>query len=477
MTALFANALNAQNPIFDSDSYKFSHAMQYPEGTEIVSSYIEPRSGWAGIDHVLFFGLQIELAKMAAQRITQAMINEAAPVLQAHGLSLYLKGWQHIVDQHNGRLPLLIEALPEGTIAPISVPQMRVQNTDPACWWLPSFMETRLLRAVWYPSTVATLSNHVISEIRARMLLTDGSDEGVEFKLHDFGARGASSFESAAIGGLAHLVSAMGTDTTPALIYARNFYGADMAGFSIPATEHSTMTALGKAGELAQMRALLAQNPRGLLACVSDSYDMMRAVNDYWGDALREQVLARDGVLIVRPDSGDPMQIVPEVIEALMARFGHTTTAQGYKLLHEKVRVIQGDGVTRFSIVKIMDELMRRGLAIGNIAFGMGAGLLQKLDRDNFSYTMKASANYRGGAWVDVHKDPVTAGGSKTSKRGRQGAMLDASGVLVARRVEDIPAGADALQPVFQDGELLNVQTLDEVRAQARRAPNATIAA
>ncbi len=186
-------------------------------------------------------------------------------------------------------------------------------------------------------------------------------------------------------------------------------------------------------------------------------------VNDYWGKALREQVLARDGVLIVRPDSGDPMQIVPEVIEALMARFGHTTTAQGYKLLHEKVRVIQGDGVTRFSIVKIMDELMRRGLAIG-----MGAGLLQKLGRDSFSYTMKASANYRGGAWVDVHKDPVTAGGSKTSKRGRQGAMLDTSGKLVARRVEEIPAGKDALRPVFRNGELLNVQTLDEVRATAQ---------
>ncbi len=468
MTALFANALSAQNPIFDSDSYKFSHAGQYPAGTEIVSSYIEPRRGWAGINEVLFFGLQIELAKMAAQPVTQAMINEAAPVLQAHGLSLYLKGWQRIVDTHNGRLPLLIEALPEGTIAPVSVPQLRVQNTDPACWWLPSFMETRLLRAVWYPSTVATLSNHVISEIRARMLLTDGSDEGVEFKLHDFGARGASSFETAAIGGLAHLVSSQGTDTTPALIYARNFYGADMAGFSIPATEHSTMTALGEAGELDQMRSLLADNPSGLLACVSDSYDMMRAVNAYWGDALREQVLARDGVLIVRPDSGDPMQIVPKVIEALMARFGHSTTAQGYRLLNEKVRVIQGDGVTRFSIVKIMDELMNRGLAIGNIAFGMGAGLLQKLDRDNFSYTMKASANFRNGAWVDVHKDPKTAGGSKTSKRGRQGAMLDASGTLIARRVEEIPAGADALHPVFRDGKLLNVQTLDEVRARAR---------
>lgn len=477
MTALFANALNAQNPIFDSDSYKFSHAQQYPEGTEIVSSYIEPRRSWEGIDHVLFFGLQIELAKMAAQRITQAMVDEAAPVLKAHGLSLYLKGWQRIVDKHEGRLPLLIEALPEGTLAPVSVPQLRVQNTDPECWWLPSFMETRLLRAVWYPSTVATLSNHVISEIRKRMLLTDGHEEGVEFKLHDFGARGASSFETAAIGGLAHLVSSRGSDTTMALIYARNYYGADMAGFSIPATEHSTMTALGEVGELEQMRALLAHNPTGLLACVSDSYDMMRAVNDYWGEALREQVLARDGVLVVRPDSGDPLQIVPDVIEALMDKFGFTTTAQGYKLLHEKVRVIQGDGVNRFSIIEIMEELMARGLAIGNIAFGMGAGLLQKVDRDAFSYTMKASANYRKGAWVDVHKDPVTALGSKTSKRGRQGAMLNEYGVLTARRVEDIPDGADALRPVFKNGELLAVHTLEEVRSRAKRNLEVAVAA
>jgi len=467
MTAFFANALSVQNPIFDTDSYKYSHAGQYPEGTQFVSSYIEPRRGWDGIEKVLFFGLQVELMKLAAIRITQAMIDEAVPVLKAHGLELYAQGWQRIVDAHEGRLPVLIEALPEGTLAPVGIPQMRIVNTDPAVWWLPSFLETRLLRAVWYPSTVATLSHYVMGEIRDRMRITDGSTEGAEFKLHDFGARGASSGESAALGGLAHLVSSRGTDTAMALVYARNFYGADMAGFSIPATEHSTMTALGERGELAQMRRLLEKNPTGLLACVSDSYDLMRAVRDYWGDALKDQVLARDGVLIVRPDSGDPLEIVPDVIEALMAQFGYQTTAQGYRLLNDKVRVIQGDGVNKVSIVEIMDRMIERGLAIGNIAFGMGGGLLQKVDRDCFSYSMKASANFRDGAWVDVYKDPVTARGSKTSKRGRQGVMRCDGGGFVARRLENIPPGRDALEPVFRDGEMLRIQSLDEVRARS----------
>ena len=409
MTAFFAGALDAQNPIFDTDSYKYSHATQYPEGTAYVSSYIEPRRAWDGIDRVLFFGLQIELTKLAQIRVTQGMINEAAPMLKGHGLELFLPGWQRIVDAHGGRLPVLIEALPEGTLAPVGVPQMRIQNTDPACWWLPSFLETRLLRAGWYPSTVASLSHYVMGQIRERMRVTDGSTAGSAFKLHDFGARGASSGETAAIGGLAHLVNAMGTDTAMALLYARNFYGADMAGFSIPATEHSTMTALGEPGELDQMRRFLAQNPTGLIACVSDSYDLMRAVRSYWGEAVRDQVLARDGVLVVRPDSGDPVQVVPDVIEALIGRFGARTTAQGYRLLHNKVRVIQGDGVNRYSMIDIMDTMIDRGLAIGNIAFGMGGGLLQKVDRDGFGYSMKASGLYRDGRWHDVCKDPVSA--------------------------------------------------------------------
>lgn len=465
--ALFENPVSIDNLIYDTDSYKLSHFNQYPEGTEFVSSYIEARKPWDAIDRVVFFGLQIELAKIAGTVVTQAMLDEATPFLKAHGFDIFRAGWQYIIDTHGGRLPVLIEALPEGTVVPVRVPQLRIENTDPACFWLVSYLETRLLRAVWYASTVCSLSFAVSHSIREKLRVTDGSVEGAEFKLHDFGARGATSFDAASIGGAAHLVNAMGTDTLGALVYARNFYGADMAGFSIPASEHSTMTAAGIGGELDQMRRFLRANPTGIIACVSDSYDLMRAINDYWGDALRDDVLARDGVLVVRPDSGDPVQIVPQVIEALMAKFGYDTTAQGFRLLNDKVRVIQGDGVDKDSIVAIMDVMIARGLAIGNIAFGMGGGLLQKLDRDSFGYAMKASAIYRNGAWHDVFKDPVTAKGSKTSRRGKQGVMRGDSGQLVARPAANIPQGADALVPMFRDGELLVRHSFDAVRARA----------
>lgn len=464
---LFANPVPIDSVIFDVDSYKLSHFNQYPEGSEYVSSYVEPRKDWAGLDRVTFFGLQLELAKLRGSVVTQEDLDTITPFLREHGFEIFVKGWQHIIDVHGGRLPVLIEALPEGTVVPTAVPQLRIRNTDPACFWLGSYLETRLLRAAWYPSTVASLSHHVMGEIRKRMMVTDGHAEGAAFKLHDFGARGASSGETAAIGGLAHLVSSMGTDTVAALALARNFYGAPMAGFSIPATEHSTMTARGEAGELAQFERFLDANPTGIIACVSDSYDLFRAIDSYWGGALKEKVLARDGVLVVRPDSGKPAEIVPAVIEALMAKFGYTTTKEGYRLLNDKVRVIQGDGVDRFSIIEIMDTMMARGLAIGNIAFGMGGGLLQKVTRDDFGYAMKASAICVNGVWSDVFKDPKTAGGSKTSRRGIQGAMRTDSGAFVARPAANIPPGHDALRPVFRDGDLLVKDTLAQVRARA----------
>ena len=466
-SALFANPVAFDNLIFDTDSYKLSHFSQYPDGTQYVSSYVEPRRTWGDIDRVMFFGLQIELAQLAGRAVTQAMLDEAIPFLKAHGFDPFIAGWQYIIDQYDGRLPILIEALPEGTLAPVSVPQLRIENTDPNCYWLVSYLETRLLRAIWYASTVGSLSHYVVGRIRDRLALTDGSDAGAEFKLHDFGARGATSNAAAGIGGAAHLVNSFGTDTLAGLVYARNYYGADMAGFSIPASERSTMTAAGEAGELEQMRRFLAANPTGLIACVSDSYDLMRAVKDYWGGTLKDAVLARDGVLIVRPDSGDPVEIVPDVIEALMARFGYSTTAQGYRLLNDKVRVIQGDGVDKDSIVRIMDTMIGRGLAIGNIAFGMGGGLLQKVNRDSFGYAMKASAIFYDGAWHDVFKDPKTANGAKTSKKGKQGAMRTDSGGFVARPAANIPLGADGLEPVFRDGKILKLHSFAEIRARA----------
>lgn len=458
--------VDPDNIILDTDSYKLSHFRQYPEGTEYVSSYIEARKAWDDIDRTVFFGLQAELLKLAGAVVTQQALDEAVPFLKAHGLDIFVSGWQHIIDTHQGRLPVLIEAIPEGTRVPVSVPLLRIRNTDPDAYWLVSYLETRLLRAVWYPTSTASLSHAVMTRIRAALRITDGDEAGAEFKLHDFGARGATNAGAAALGGAGHLVNALGTDTVSALVLARNAYGAEMAGFSIPASEHSTMTALGEEGELAQFERMLEQHPAGLVACVSDSYDLMRAVREYWGDALRDRILARDGTLVVRPDSGDPVEIVPDVIEALMARFGYHTTPQGYRLLDDRVRVIQGDGVDKDSVTAIMGAMMARGQAIGNIAFGMGGGLLQKLDRDSFGFAMKASAIRINGAWHDIFKDPATGTG-KRSRRGIQGAMRSGSGGFCARPAANIPPGHDALRPVFENGEILTLDSLGDIRARA----------
>ncbi|MEO0918079.1 MAG: nicotinamide phosphoribosyltransferase domain-containing protein, partial [Pseudomonadota bacterium] len=258
--SIFANAVTVENFLLDTDSYKYSHPEQFPDGTEYTFAYIEPRRADGEIDEVLFFGLQAELVKLAGEVVTQTMLDQAAPFIAAHGLSLCAEMFQHIIDVHDGRLPVQIDALTEGTFAPVSIPQLRITNTDPKCWALPGFLETRLLRAVWYPSTVATLSNYVVRQIKSRLIATDGNDAGLAFKLHDFGARGATSRDSAALGGAAHLVNSMGTDTVSALILARNVYGADMAGYSIPASEHSTVTSFGPDGELAFMQRFLEAN-------------------------------------------------------------------------------------------------------------------------------------------------------------------------------------------------------------------------
>jgi len=465
--ALFANPVDPDNPILDTDSYKLSHFSQYPEGTEYVSSYIEARSPNGKMDKVVFFGLQMELAKLQGAVVTQESLDQITPFLKAHGFDIFVEGWQRIIDVHGGRLPIRIEAMDEGTVAPVSMPQLRIVNTDPKAGWLVSYLETRLLRAVWYASTVCSISHYLVGEIRTRLVVTDGADAGAEFKLHDFGARGASSFETAAIGGVAHLVNSFGTDTTPALAYARNFYGADMAGFSIPATEHSTMTAAGRDGEVAQIKRFLESNPAGLCSFVADSYDLFSLIKDGLGGPLKAMIENRDGIAVVRPDSGNPVEIVPDVIEALMAVFGYTTTAQGYRLLNSKVRVIQGDGINPESLVAIMDAMMARGLAIGNIAFGMGGALLQKVTRDDFGYAMKASAICVNGVWRDIYKDPITAKGAKRSKRGIQGAMVNDSGEFVARPAANIPEGYDALTEVFLNGAITKLHRIEDIRARA----------
>ncbi|HAA90881.1 MAG TPA: nicotinate phosphoribosyltransferase, partial [Rhodospirillaceae bacterium] len=452
--------IDLTNPLLNTDSYKASHFLQYKPGTEYVSSYIEARNGDQRVDYTLFFGLQIFLATALARRITADDVAEAATFWEAHGEPFHRDGWDYIVEHHGGRLPLRIEAVREGTILPVGHVQLQIVNTDPACFWLTSFLETALLRAVWYPTTIATNSWACVAMIADALEETDGSREGAEFKLHDFGARGVSSFESAGIGGAAHLIASRGTDTVSGAVYARNYYGAEMAGYSIPAAEHSTMTSWGgEEGEPDAMQNMIDSYKdfgARIFACVSDSYDVFRAVNDYWGDRFKDQILNLDGTLVVRPDSGEPVEIVPAVIEALMDRFGFAETDQGYRLLPSQVRVIQGDGITRNSLKSILAAMRRKKLAVANVAFGMGGGLLQKHDRDTFGYAMKASACRIGGDWQDVFKQPRTDPG-KVSKKGRLALVKDDNGLFETVRLEELGTRENQLETVFEDGEIKRV--------------------
>lgn len=456
------------NLILATDSYKHSHFLQYPPEARAISAYIEARPNDFA-DEILFMGLQTYLVDYLAHPITAADIDEAEAICTAHGVPFNREGWQIVLDEHDGYLPIEIRALPEGMIVPTGVPLVQVETTDPRLPWFATFIETALLRAIWYPTTVATLSRQCRLIIRAGLEKTSEDVDGqLPFKLHDFGARGASSGESAGLGGMAHLVNFMGSDTLEGLLAARRYYGADMAGFSIPAAEHSTMTSWGKEREEAAYANMLdAFDGEGkVVAVVSDSYDLDAALTRIWGGSLRDKVLARKGTLVVRPDSGDPVETPVRTVKTLWEAFGGTVNAKGYRVLDPHVRVIQGDGMTPATIARLIDRLIEEGLAIDNIAFGMGGGLLQQVNRDTLRFAMKANAmRDADGVWHDVAKAPATDPG-KASKAGRQAVVLEA-GRMVTRRMEQVGDANNLLRPVWRNGTQFVRHSFDELRARA----------
>lgn len=458
------------NLILNTDSYKVSHWVQYPPGMEGMFSYIESRGGVHS--RTVFFGLQAIIKEYLTKRVTAADVAEAKELLSAHGEPFNEAGWRYIVDEYGGRVPVTIRAVPEGSVVPTLNVLATVESTDPRCFWIASYLETLLLR-VWYPTTVATISWHIKKLIRRYLNETSDDPAGqLPFKLHDFGARGVSSYESAALGGLAHLVNFKGTDTLAALAAARKYYSEPMAAFSIPAAEHSTITAWGRDGEEAAYRNMIRQygKPGAIFACVSDSYDVYAAIEHLWGSRLKQEVVDSGATLVVRPDSGNPPDVVEKCAVLLDRAYGSTINGKGFKVLNH-VRLIQGDGVNATSIKEILERLKQAGFAADNIAFGMGGALLQHMNRDTQKFAMKCSAARINGKWVDVYKDPVTDPG-KVSKKGRLDLVRDAT----TKEYLTYPMGqAPSSQPselveVFRNGELIRDWTLDEVRARSELA-------
>ncbi len=477
--------------LFDTDSYKVSHYLQYPPGTRQMFSYIESRGG--DYDKTVFFGLQYYLKEYLTHRVTVEEVEKAKALFALHGEPFNYEGWMYIATELKGKLPVRIRAVPEGSVVPTHNILVSIESTDPKVFWIVSWIETMLLR-VWYPITVATRSNHIRQIILSALKVSADDPEGeISFKLHDFGSRGVSSQESAMIGGAAHLVNFMGSDTVAGVLMANEFYNIPMAGFSIPAAEHSSITSWGKDREVAAYRNMLKQfaKPGALVACVSDSYNLWNACSKLWGEELRQEVIDSGAVVIIRPDSGHPPDVVLQTAQLLDEKFGHTINSKGFKVLNN-VRIIQGDGINEHSIQEILDKLMYNGgFSATNIAFGMGGALLQQVNRDTQKFAMKCSHIFRlvDGTEskneeifeidgeklvsVDVFKDPVTDPG-KASKAGRLDlAFIDTGNT--ADLYETVPLFEDeishkrsVMHVVYENGELKNETTFDEVRAKVK---------
>ncbi len=466
-----------ENIVLLADAYKYSHHKLYYPGTTKIYSYLESRGGQ--FEETIFFGLQYFLKYyLEGNVITKEKIDEAEAFLQqVFGRTDVFdrSKFDYILEKYNGRLPVRIKAVPEGTVVPVNNVLMTIENTDPECFWLSNFLET-LLMQVWYPSTVATLSREVrkIVEEYFEETAADASKGAVDFVLNDFGFRGVSSIESAGLGGAAHLINFRGSDTIMGSVLAKRYYDAQKVyGLSIPATEHSVCTLLGEEGELEVFKHILRTFPTGVVACVSDSFDIFRACSEYWGKELKDLVLSRDGVLVIRPDSGDPVFTLLKVFDILLTKFGYTINKKGYKVLPPQVRVIQGDGINVQTIRSIYGALKVNGISAENLVLGMGGALLQKVDRDTQKFAFKCSYAEINGKPVDVQKHPVEVDAHgklvqsfKTSKAGQLKLIRTDAGYQTVRK-ETHTGYEDQMITVFENGQIINVVTFEEVREKA----------
>jgi nicotinamide phosphoribosyltransferase len=347
---------------------------------------------------------------------------------------------------------------------------MVIENTDPEFYWLTNYLETYLMR-IWYPITIATNSFYCRKTIKKYLDETSDNPDHLAFALHDFGFRGVSSYETAAIGGMAHLTSFMGTDTLAAITAANEFYNNSdtfkMYGFSVSASEHSTATPWGRGdGELKYIENMLNTYPTGVVSMVADSYDTFsfaRKVGQF-----KEKILNREGRVVIRPDSGDPVEVNIELVQILAEEFGFTVNSKGYKVLPTQVRIIQGDGIDREMIERILTAFKSIGFAADNIVFGSGGGLLQKFDRDTQRFAIKCSYALINGEEVNVQKDPKTAKGTKSSKAGQLKLVKTESGYQTVSSVNythsEFLAIQDEMETVFFNGEITKRYDFDEVR-------------
>lgn len=463
--------------VTNTDSYKLQHWRMYPEGTEGVYSYFESRTG-AMFNKTVFFGLQYFLKEYLRGNVVRpADIAWGKELCTNHfgdASSFNEEMWQYVLRKHEGRLPVRIRAVPEGTPVSVSNVLLTVENTDMECAALTNHLET-LLSNLWGACTVASLSREV--KILCAHYLKETSDNPghVNFQLHDFGQRGVASPETAGIEGAGHIVNFLGTDTVLAMEVAHDYYGASSEGlaYSVPATEHSVMTALGPDGEFKIFEMLLDKFPKGILSVVIDSYDYRRFI-DVYARKLKDKILARDGKVVFRPDSGEPNSTTLDVLQLLDGVFGSSSNSKHYRCLNPKVGGLWGDGIDYQGIRSILFSMRNNQWASDNIVFGMGGGLLQKINRDTQRFAFKSCWQKRNGVGYDIFKKPLEV--SKVSKKGRlklirteEGDPLGEGAFTAWHTIgeNEQPDKPDQLVTVFENGEIVREWSFADVRKNA----------
>lgn len=454
------------NPIIDSDYYKLSHRNLYAPNTTGLFSYAESRGG--SYDTGILFSLQGYLLDKLTKPVTKDQVDLADEVLRPMGPAWDRKPWDDLIAKHGGFMPLRIKAVKEGQKVPVKNAIVTVENTDPEFFWLTSFVETPLIR-LWYGTTIATKAYHMRKNIDA--LYKDYCESGAssDFSLLDFGCRGVSSYETAAIGGAAFLTSFVGSDTNPGIHFARRFYNAgDTAGYSVKATEHSVMCSYGSTNEFESFKHILNTcNEGDIISVVSDTWNIFKAC-EMWNQ-LSELVYKKNLSLVVRPDSGEPTDVLPKVLDILRDGYKTTKNSKGLRVF-QNVKVLWGDGISEANYLDVLKIPVKSGWSPENIMLGSGGGLLQNVNRDTMKFAFKASArehNYKN--WEPIAKAPITDLGKK-SKKGRLALIISKEDGKYKTVDETLAAqlGKPQLELVYENGEVKRHQSFEEIRKLVR---------
>ncbi len=472
------------------DFYKLSHRSQYPSGTELVYSTWTPRaSRMKDVNEVVVAGNQRFVKRFLIDFFNEnffagskeEIVSEYARIVK-HALGVASPDTSHIEALHDlGYLPLLVKAVPEGTILPLRVPALTIQNTDPRFFWLTNYIETLASCELWPTYTAATIAHEYRKLLDAAAIKTVGNTDFVPFQGHDFSMRGMMGIEAAANTGLGHLLSFVGTDTIPAILAAEYYYGAnvekELVGTSIPATEHSIQCSYGD--DMAYLTRMITEvHPSGFVSVVSDGYDFWDVIGRVI-PALKDKIMARDGKVVIRPDSGDPVLIVcgdPDgktalerrgAVEALWDIFGGTVTEKGFKLLDPHIGLIYGDAITLRRAEEIVSRLAEKGFASINVVFGIGSYTYQYNTRDTFGFAIKSTACVINGKEKQIFKDPKTDDGIKKSQKGKVHVYKSNGKITFSDgHILDSELSVDLLQTIFVNGKIPKEDTFQEIRAR-----------